>query len=377
MKLSLSENISRLRKAHGLTQEQLAEALGVTFASVSKWERGVATPELPLIARMADLFAVSLDALVGFQVLRSNAESTEKQILDLQRQKKYDEAILEAEKALLNYPNNFQIVYRAGELYTVAGIELKCPRYLHRCIDLLERSILLLSQNTDPEISEVSIQNHIAQCYIVLGDAKKGIDILKKHNISGVHDALIAVALTGNDITYTNIPEYSIDDAVPFMVGAFGSIITNSLRTMLAYANYYFKKGDFSSARDAITWLIDLLEGVVIDPGKVCYLDKALAPCYSECANLSLLLGQTELVEPYLRKAYRLARLYDQSPTCGVENIRFCIGDTQNVTAYDDMGETAEAAVLAQLSQPNRDPSLLALWHRIAGEHSQEVVHES
>ena len=44
MKLSLPANISKLRKEHSMTQEQLAEALGVTFASVSKWERGVATP---------------------------------------------------------------------------------------------------------------------------------------------------------------------------------------------------------------------------------------------------------------------------------------------------------------------------------------------
>ena len=44
MKLSLSENIARLRRAAGLTQERLAEALGVSFAAVSKWERGAATP---------------------------------------------------------------------------------------------------------------------------------------------------------------------------------------------------------------------------------------------------------------------------------------------------------------------------------------------
>lgn len=41
MKLSLAQNISRLRKQNGLTQERLAEALGVSFAAVSKWERGV------------------------------------------------------------------------------------------------------------------------------------------------------------------------------------------------------------------------------------------------------------------------------------------------------------------------------------------------
>lgn len=72
MKLSLSANISKLRKEHAMTQEQLAEALGVTFASVSKWERGVATPELNLIAEMADLFEVSIDALIGYQFRNNN-----------------------------------------------------------------------------------------------------------------------------------------------------------------------------------------------------------------------------------------------------------------------------------------------------------------
>lgn len=277
MNLSLPLNLSKLRKEHSMTQEQLAEALGVTFASVSKWERGVATPELNLIAEMADLFGVSLDALVGFEVLNGGADALEKRIHDLRRQKKYDEAVIEAEKALLRYPNDFRIVYRSGELYTVAGIELSNEKYLYRCIELLERSILLLSQNSDPQISEVSIQNEIAQCYIVLGKTQKGIEILKKYNVSGVHNALIAIALTGNDITYTNTPEFGLEDAVPFMVDAFGSIIINTLRTMIAYANYFYKKGDYLSSRDALLWLIDLLESVKIDRNVSCYVDKGLA----------------------------------------------------------------------------------------------------
>ena len=62
MRLSLSENIGALRRAAGMTQERLAEALGVSFAAVSKWERGAATPELGLIADMAELFDMSIDA---------------------------------------------------------------------------------------------------------------------------------------------------------------------------------------------------------------------------------------------------------------------------------------------------------------------------
>jgi len=120
MKICIADNIRNMRKQQNMRQEQLAEALGVSIGAVSKWERGVATPELNLIAEMADLFGVSLDALVGFEVLNGGPVALEKRIHDLQRQKQYEEAVIEAEKALLRYPNDFRIVYRSGELYTVA-----------------------------------------------------------------------------------------------------------------------------------------------------------------------------------------------------------------------------------------------------------------
>ncbi|HIS64044.1 MAG TPA: helix-turn-helix transcriptional regulator, partial [Candidatus Avoscillospira avistercoris] len=159
MKLSLSQNICKLRKANHLTQEQLAEALGVTFAAISKWERGAATPELTLIAQMADLFGVSMDVLVGFEVRNNHITAVEERIHNLQRSKQYGDAMAESESALLRYPNDFRIVYRAGEVYAFAGMEGKAEPHLRRCIALLEHAISLLSQNTGPEISEVSIQS--------------------------------------------------------------------------------------------------------------------------------------------------------------------------------------------------------------------------
>ncbi|MBP3579537.1 MAG: helix-turn-helix transcriptional regulator, partial [Lachnospiraceae bacterium] len=46
----LEENIRVMRREKGLTQEQLAEVMGVSTASVSKWETGVAVPELGMLA---------------------------------------------------------------------------------------------------------------------------------------------------------------------------------------------------------------------------------------------------------------------------------------------------------------------------------------
>ncbi len=363
MKLSLPANISRLRREHSMTQEQLAEALGVTFASVSKWERGAATPELNLIGEMADLFGVSLDALVGFEVHDSSVTALEERIHNLEREKRYDEAITEAEKALLRFPNVFRIVYRSGDLYAFAGIEQKEDKCIRRGIELLERSILLLTQNTDPNISEVSIQNEIAQCYIVLGKHEKSLEILKKYNVSGVHNALIAITYTGND-------GFDPKDAEPYMMDAFGNIITASIRTMIAYANYYFKTGDYASSRESLIWLAEMLEGIKADKNAVAYVDKVTAACYSECANLSFLLGEEEKAEPYLRRAYKIAKAFDAAPTCKLENIKFCVGDVEKATAYDDIGDSAIAAVKEQITQENRNEILYKIWKRIVSEES-------
>ena len=65
--LHISENITRLRQAQGLTQEVLADHIGVTKASVSKWERGQSLPDAPVLAELASFFGVTLDELVGYE----------------------------------------------------------------------------------------------------------------------------------------------------------------------------------------------------------------------------------------------------------------------------------------------------------------------
>ena len=60
----IGERIAALRKEHGLTQEELAERLGVTGQAVSKWENGNAAPELPLFTKLVELLDGSADDLL-------------------------------------------------------------------------------------------------------------------------------------------------------------------------------------------------------------------------------------------------------------------------------------------------------------------------
>lgn len=60
-------NIMTLRKAHNLTQEELAEQLLVSRQTLAKWERGEGEPDIGSCKRMAEIFQVSLDDLVNFK----------------------------------------------------------------------------------------------------------------------------------------------------------------------------------------------------------------------------------------------------------------------------------------------------------------------
>lgn len=61
--MKIGENIRLLRQGKGLTQEQVAQQLGVTYQAVSKWENDANTPDIALLPEIAALFGVSIDAL--------------------------------------------------------------------------------------------------------------------------------------------------------------------------------------------------------------------------------------------------------------------------------------------------------------------------
>ena len=62
---TIGEKIYSLRSGAGFSQQQLADKLGVSRQSVSKWETGTALPELDKLVAMSELFGVSLDELAG------------------------------------------------------------------------------------------------------------------------------------------------------------------------------------------------------------------------------------------------------------------------------------------------------------------------
>ncbi len=91
MKLNIGETIRKYRRLKDWTQEQLAEKLGVSYQSVSRWENGSTYPDIEFLPTIALLFDVSMDELMGF------SESAREERLQ-QRWKEYD-SITDPEEA--------------------------------------------------------------------------------------------------------------------------------------------------------------------------------------------------------------------------------------------------------------------------------------
>ncbi len=139
MKLNLADNLKRLRGKYGITQETLADFIGVSSQAVSKWERGDGFPEITLLPSIANYFGVSLDELMGMDELR-NTDKLEKM---LERHRilrstagKMQEDIALLREILTMFPNNYSVMKELAELTPdyEEGLKL-CGRILDFCTD--------------------------------------------------------------------------------------------------------------------------------------------------------------------------------------------------------------------------------------------------
>lgn len=369
MKLTLSENIKALRKERKMTQEQLAEALGVTVGAVHKWESRASMPEIRLLIEMADLFCVSVDALLGYAAKSSGVEDVIERINAYLRAKEYSNAISEADKALLRYPNNFRIVSCCADAYGRKGLETGETQALQRAIELMERSIPLLSQNDDAQISEVTIRSDIATCYIVQGQTDKGLEILERYNSGGINNSLLG-------LTYSQEDHFSAPKAEKYLMQGLGDVVINVIRCMSGYANYYIRTGNLNGALETAQWTVGFLGSLKQDSSSVCYFDKIIATFSALGAAMLLLLGRQEESNKMLMRTYMIAGAFDSCPVYNVSGIRFTIGDTKNAAVSDDLGETAVTAVEKMLASDERCRPALEQWRKIMSEYKEEPGNE-
>lgn len=144
--MSINIVIQERRKALGLTQEQVAEYLGVTTPAVNKWEKGSTCPDISLLAPLARLLKIDLNTLLGF-----NLDVTQQELIMFS--KEIHEAVISdgfeagfraAQEKIREYPNSDKLLHNfalqlQGLLSTSGLDEVQSNEYMQQIEAWYER----------------------------------------------------------------------------------------------------------------------------------------------------------------------------------------------------------------------------------------------
>ena len=181
MELKIGKRIQDLRKQKGLTQEQVAAALNISAAAVSKWETDTTYPDITILNPLARLLGVSVDVLLDFQEQMTEEECMKRMEQEdaLFAARKWEEGQQYCEELLKEFPTDLFLKFRVASTYMqYAGASLQ-EEILKR---QMERSITLFEESTASENAEISE----AAWYVLSGlycmneEYEKGLEAVEK-----------------------------------------------------------------------------------------------------------------------------------------------------------------------------------------------------
>jgi len=179
MELYIGQNLKSLRKARNLTQEEVASHLGISFQSVSKWERNDGYPDITMLPVLAHYYGVTVDALIGMQEIEEaqSLEEINRQWEENRSRSHHAANVQLMRDALKLYPNNaLLLVQLSASLERLDGTESEKREYLRQSIEVQEQ---ILTYCDDSEVRG-SVLFNIADAYYRYGDGAKALAYAEK-----------------------------------------------------------------------------------------------------------------------------------------------------------------------------------------------------
>ena len=199
MDLSIGEKIKRMRRERDLTQEEVAAHLGVSFQSVSKWERGDGYPDITMLPALAHYFGVTADELLGVSELEKQARYGEinKEWALNNKTGAHAVNVSLMRRALKNFPNDpLLLVQLSTSLEKLEGTAEEKRKYLKESIAVQEQ---ILRYGGDSEVRNAT-QFNICFAYRKLGDTDKALaQAYKLPNLYKTRENALTYFLSGEE----------------------------------------------------------------------------------------------------------------------------------------------------------------------------------
>jgi transcriptional regulator with XRE-family HTH domain len=229
MGLNIGNKIAELRKAKGMTQEQLALALGISAPAVSKWETDNSYPDITLLCPLARALDTNVDTLLEYEEVLSEEkiQAYINEIIEIGRNQDVLLANKKLQKLLCQYPNSVSLKFHAVSLLTTFQVmhpecseakrneweiqktnlleeiyESKNPTYMNHSISAL--AALAIQNNKLDKAEKLleqlpenigDITHYWVQIYLKRGNKDKALELLQKRMFSLAHQILSCLSL--------------------------------------------------------------------------------------------------------------------------------------------------------------------------------------
>ena len=291
MNIHLAEQLRKLRKEKGNTQEELAVHLGITTQAVSKWEREEGYPDISLLPVIALYYDVSIDDLLGLGeiVKEKRRREMNEQNIKLFRAGKNCERVALLREAKKEFPNDLSILYDL--MYALQAENSK-----ENADEIIEYGKRILAESTDNTLRGGAIQSLSFTYYFEKGDAEAA----KKYaQMAGIY------AVTVNEM----IPRFlEGDDAVRYCQSNIQSLIEmigHNSKTMMGKGKYTPKE-----IVRTCKFVLDCYRLLYPD-GNCGFYHVRISEFYKKIADSYLKLGDAENMFDNLEKAVEHAIRFD------------------------------------------------------------------
>ena len=181
MSIYISENIKRLRREKNLTQEALADFIGISFQAVSKWECGDAYPDITLLPTLANFFEVTLDELVGMNEIKDAKKLDE--IKEQYRKFITNKTLKEVREVLRGglkiFPNDYWLLSELAFNLSFQDKDETDEEYKKNNEEAVKISERIFEFCTDSEIRN-RVQVNMCLSLWKMGEKDKAVELAKK-----------------------------------------------------------------------------------------------------------------------------------------------------------------------------------------------------
>ena len=173
----IGSTIKRLRREKDITQEQLAEYLGITSRAISQWECDRTAPDISQLPALCHIFDVSSDFLLGIDIEKNNEEIKNYLVEanELGNQGKNEEKTMLLREANKRFPRDYKIMERLAHSLV--------SEYFHKGIkeydEVYELCNRILAECTDSKI-RYSTLRHLATAYRFAGKTEEMLKIVEE-----------------------------------------------------------------------------------------------------------------------------------------------------------------------------------------------------